>query len=122
MKKTIFILSIIFFTSLFTFSLFAQEIDTKKIDDYITKAQKQWNIPGMAIAIVKDGKILFSKGYGVREYGKKDKVDDESLFAIASNTKAFTASALSILVDQGKINWDDPVQKYLPMLHMFLKT
>jgi len=97
----------------------AQQLDAKQLDNYIKKSQKQWNIPGLAIAIVKDGEILFSKGYGIREYGKKDKVTNESLFAIASNTKAFTASALSILVDQGKIDWDDKVQKYLPDFKLY---
>ncbi|MCF6185849.1 MAG: beta-lactamase family protein, partial [Bacteroidales bacterium] len=96
------------------FSVKSQTVDIKKLDKYIQNAQKQWNILGLAIAIVKDDKVIFSKGYGVKEYGKKDKVTDKSLFAIASNTKAFTAGALSILVDEGKISWDDPVRKYLP--------
>jgi CubicO group peptidase (beta-lactamase class C family) len=65
------------------------------------------------------GISIFSKGYGIREYGKKDKVTDESLFAIASNTKAFTSAALSILVEEGKISWDDPVQKYLPDFKLY---
>ena len=97
----------------------AQELDLKKLDKYIKTAQKQWNIPGLAIAIVKDDKIIFSKGYGVKEYEKKAKVTDKSLFAIASNTKAFTAAALSILVDEGKISWDDPVRKYLPYFQLY---
>ncbi len=109
------------FMLLFVFFTFtnAQEIDLKKLDKYIKNAQKQWNIPGLAIAIVKDDKVIFSKGYGVKEYSKKGKVTDKSLFAIASNTKAFTAAALSILVDEGKISWDDPVREYLPYFQLY---
>ncbi len=96
-----------------------QSVDLKKIDQYIINAKNEWNIPGMAVAIVKNDKVIFSKGYGIREYGEKKKVSDESLFAIASNTKAFTSAALSILVDEGKISWDDPVRKYLPWFKLY---
>lgn len=102
-----------------SFSVHSQSLDLKKLDKYIKSAQKQWNIPGLAIAIVKNDEVIFSKAYGVKEFGKKDKVTDKSLFAIASNTKAFTASALSILVDEGKIKWDDPVRKYLPYFQLY---
>lgn len=90
------------------------EARLKEIDDYATKAGRDWNVPGFAIAIVKDDRVVFAKGYGVRELGKPTPVDDKTLFAIASNTKAFTAAALAILVDEGKVKWDDPVTKYLP--------
>ncbi|MCU1289529.1 MAG: serine hydrolase [Acidobacteria bacterium] len=86
----------------------------KEIDAYAEKARGDWNIPGMAIAIVKDDKIVFAKGYGVRELGKTDRVDENTLFAIASNSKAFTTAALAILADEGKLNWDDKVIKHLP--------
>jgi CubicO group peptidase (beta-lactamase class C family) len=68
----------------------------------------------MAVAIVKDGKMVLAKGYGVKKFSEKDEVDENTLFAIASNTKAFTAAALAILVDEGKIHWDDKVRDYLP--------
>jgi CubicO group peptidase (beta-lactamase class C family) len=119
MKTTISLIFAIILTGVLHLSTNAQDLNIVKVDDYIKKAKKQWNIPGLAIAIVKDGKVLFSKGYGVREYGKKEKTTDESLFAIASNTKAFTASALSILVEKGEISWDDPVQKYLPYFQLY---
>ncbi|MDF1546325.1 MAG: serine hydrolase [Bacteroidales bacterium] len=119
MRLLFFTFLIVFSINLFSFSLSGQNLDTNKLDEYIKRSKDQWNIPGLAIAIVKDGEIIFSKGYGVREFGKPDKVDDESLFAIASNTKAFTASALSILVDEKKIDWDDPVQKYLPYFKLY---
>ncbi len=99
----------------------AQTIEArlKEIDDYATKAGRDWNVPGFAIAIVKDDRVVFAKGYGVRELGKPAPVDDKTLFAIASNTKAFTAAALAILVDEGKVRWDDPVTKYLPEFQLY---
>jgi len=95
------------------------EARLKEIDDYATKAGRDWNVPGFAIAIVKDDRVVFAKGYGVRELGKPTPVDDKTLFAIASNTKAFTSAALAILVDEGKVKWDDPVTKYLPEFQLY---
>lgn len=95
------------------------QVDLKKIDRYIAKAQKDWNVPGLAVAIVKDGKVVHSKGYGVLEEGKPYNVDENTLFAIASNTKAFIASALGTLVDQGKIGWKDKVRDYLPYFELY---
>lgn len=90
-----------------------------EIDEYARKAMQEWNVPGMSVAIVKDDQVIFAKGYGVRELGKTTPVDEHTLFAIASNTKAFTAAALGILVDEGKIKWDDPVTKYLPDFQLY---
>jgi len=95
------------------------EARLKEIDEYAAKAGRDWNVPGFAIAIVKDDRVVFAKGYGVREMGKPAPVDDKTLFAIASNTKAFTAAALAILVDEGKVKWDDPVTKYLPEFQLY---
>jgi CubicO group peptidase (beta-lactamase class C family) len=89
------------------------------VDAYANRVMDTWGGPGMAIAVVKDDKVVFAKGYGVRELGKPDKVDENTLFAIASNTKAFTAASLAILVDEGRINWDDKVTKYLPDFRMY---
>ena len=100
-------------------ALKAQSIDLKKIDKYILDAQKEWNIPGMAVAIVKDNKIIFSKGYGLRNVEKKSKVNESTVFAIASNSKAFTTAALSILVDEGKLNWEDKVVDHLPWFKLY---
>lgn len=103
-------------------SLFAQKEQQKTLkalDEYYSKALTDWEVPGMAIAIVKDDSVIFEKGFGVREIGKTDKVDANTLFAIASNTKAFTAAALAILVDEGKIKWDDKVIKYLPWFQLY---
>src|SRR6476469_1682181 len=101
--------------------VYGQSIDQKvaAIDAYANKVMDTWHGPGMAIAVVKDDKVVLAKGYGVRELGKPEKVDENTLFAIASNTKAFTTASLAILVDEGKINWNDKVSKYLPELQMY---
>jgi CubicO group peptidase (beta-lactamase class C family) len=90
----------------------------KGFDDYVTKALKDWDVPGCAIAIVKDGKVILAKGYGIRKLGESDPVDEKTIFAIASCTKAFTAAALALLVEEGEISWDDPVTKHLPKFQL----
>jgi len=89
-----------------------------EFDQWIEQTREAWQVPGLAVSIVWGEKLLLSKGYGVREIGKPEAVDDQTLFAIASNSKAFTADALAILVDEGKLRWDDPVQKYLPWFRL----
>ncbi len=88
-------------------------------DEYVNNAIKEWQVPGLAIAIVKDDRIVLAKGYGVRELGKPTAVDERTLFAIGSSSKAFTAAAVAMLVDDGKVKWDDPVTKYLPNFQLF---
>lgn len=95
------------------------QADLKKLDAYYAKALKDWDVPGMSIAIVKDGKIVFSKGYGVKEQGKPDAPDENTLYAIASNTKAFTAAIIAQLVEEGKLGWNDKVKKYLPYFELY---
>lgn len=87
-------------------------------DEYLTKGVADWQIPGLAVAVVKDGEVVFAKGYGVLELGKPAAADADTLFAIGSTTKAMTAAALGMLVDEGKIGWDDPVTKYLPWFQL----
>lgn len=94
-------------------------LDLKALDEYIRKSMEEWRIPGLSIAIVKNDTIIYSKGFGVRDINKDDPVDEHTLFAIASNTKAFTSSALAVLVDQGKIRWDDRVKEYLPWFELY---
>ncbi|HEX8355234.1 MAG TPA: serine hydrolase [Pyrinomonadaceae bacterium] len=109
--------------ALFIFSpaLAAQTLEgrLKEIDAYAAKAGQDWKVPGFSVAIVKDDRVVFVKGYGVRELGKPEPVDGDTLFAVASNTKAFTAAALAALVDEGKLRWDDPVTKYLPWFQLY---
>ena len=88
-------------------------------DQYVEKAMKEWEVPGLAIAIVKDDRVVFAKGYGVREIGGTAAVNEQTLFAIGSSSKAFTAATVALLVDEGKIKWDDPVTKYLPAFQLF---
>lgn len=83
------------------------------LDAYVQKIMADWKVPGLAVAVVKDGKLVLARGYGVRELGKPGKVDANTLFTIASNSKAFTAAALGTLVAQNKLHWDDPVTQYL---------
>lgn len=88
--------------------------DIDAFEKYAEAARQQWKVPGMSIAIVKDGKVLMSKGFGVRELGKNEPVTAETLFGAMSTTKAMTAVAMGILVDEGKVSWNDKVQKHLP--------
>jgi CubicO group peptidase (beta-lactamase class C family) len=87
-------------------------------DEYVAKGVADWQIPGLAVAVVKDGEVVFAKGYGLRELGRPEPADTDTLFAIGSTTKAMTAAALAILVDEGKLGWDDPVTKHLPWFQL----
>ena len=87
-------------------------------DAYVEAVRKQFDVPGIAVAIVQDGRIVLERGYGLREIGKPEPVDAHTLFAIASNTKAFTAASLSMLADQGKLSLDDRVIDHLPWFRM----
>jgi CubicO group peptidase (beta-lactamase class C family) len=96
----------------------ALPISPSTIDATVARAMKAFQVPGMAVGIIKDGKLVYAKGYGVRELGKPAQVDADTLFQIGSNTKAFTTAALALLVDAGKIHWDDKVIDYLPQFRM----
>lgn len=113
----------ILFSLLLHFSImsFAQipSVDFKKLDTYFEKSQKEWGVPGMSIGIVKEGKLVFSKGYGTLEEGKSLTPNGQSLYAIASNSKAFTSALIGILVQEGKLNWDDKVRKHLPYFSLY---
>jgi CubicO group peptidase (beta-lactamase class C family) len=88
------------------------------LDAQVASAMKQFEVPGLALAVVKDGRVVLARGYGMRRLGDPAPVDANTLFQIASNTKAFTTAALSMLVDEGKLHWDDPVVKYLPWFQL----
>jgi CubicO group peptidase (beta-lactamase class C family) len=92
------------------------------LDAYIKRGLKAWNIPGLALTIVKDGQVIVSKGYGVREVGKPEPVDDKTLFYIASNTKLFTGMAISKLVEDKQLSLDDRVRKHLPDFRLWDST
>ncbi|MBK6948793.1 MAG: serine hydrolase [Haliscomenobacter sp.] len=95
--------------------LFSQP-DVAAFDRYVEQAAKQWEVPGLAVAVVKDGKVLMAKGYGVRKLGEPGQVNAQTIYGICSTTKAMTAAAMAILVDEGKVAWDDPVIKHLPRI------
>lgn len=121
MKKCYWILLLLSFV---TSPLSAQKptFITDSLDAYIKKGMADWRIPGLAVAVVKDGKILFVKGYGVKEVGTSSPVDENTLFPIASNTKLFTGTALALLDEQKKLSLNDKVTKYLPDYQLFDPT
>lgn len=85
-----------------------------QIDAAVHRAMADWNVPGLALAVVKDGVPILVKGYGVRDVTHKEPVTPETIFGLLSPTKSFTATALAMLVDEGRLSWDDPVERYLP--------
>jgi CubicO group peptidase (beta-lactamase class C family) len=89
------------------------------VDQWVARAMRTFDVPGLALAIVKDDGVVLAKGYGVRKLGETTPVDARTLFGIASNTKAFTATALGLLVEEGKIEWDAPIVRYLPAFAMW---
>ncbi|WP_372784622.1 serine hydrolase [Phenylobacterium sp.] len=91
----------------------------QEVDQLAQRILQTFQVPGMSVAIVKDGTVLFAKGYGVRAVGKPEKVDADTLFGIGSNTKAFTVAALAVLVDEGKLRWDDKVTDLIPGFRLY---
>src|SRR4029079_6608168 len=89
-----------------------------QIDQWVTRAMTAFDVPGLSVTVVKDGVVVVAKGYGVRRLGDSAPVDARTLFGIASNTKAFTATGLGILADEGKVRWDRRVIGYLPWFQM----
>lgn len=114
--------STLIFLTIFCFfvndNAFAQ-LSSKQVDSLVQKAMEQFDVAGVAVAIVKDGKVVHEKGYGVKSIETKLPVDEHTNFQIASNSKAFTTAALAILVDEGKIAWTDKVKKYIPEFTMY---
>ena len=83
-------------------------------DAHASQALGDWKVPAVAISVVKDGRVVFARGYGVRKLGGNARVDADTVFPIASITKAFNATALAMLVDEGRLQWTDPVIKHIP--------
>jgi CubicO group peptidase (beta-lactamase class C family) len=96
----------------------AQDVP-KDLGQYVARAVKVFDVPGVSVVIVKDGKLVVAKGYGVRKLGESFQVDEYTMFGIGSNTKAFTTAALATLVDEERISWDDPVYGRLPGFAMY---
>jgi len=89
------------------------------LDAHVERVRREFRVPGLAVAIVKDGEVVLARGYGVRREGDPGRVDADTLFGIASNSKAFTCAALSQLVERHALSWDDPVIRHLPGFRMF---
>jgi len=102
---------------LFSFTLTAQ-IKEKKLDRLIENTLKTFDVPGISVGIVKDGKVIYAKGHGVRSLTNKKDMNKNTLVGVASNSKGFTCFALGILVDEGKLDWDDKVRKHIPEFKM----
>lgn len=96
----------------------AQAIDTDAVDAIVQDALKAWRVPGAALAIVRGDEVVYLKGYGVRDLDSRQPVNPDTLFAIASCSKAFTATAIAILIDEGKMTWDDPVRKHIDFFRL----
>ena len=96
----------------------AQPAPLDGLDAYIEQGMRDWEVPGLAIAVVHGDSVVLARGYGVREMGSEAPVDEHTLFAIASTTKAMTTAALGMLVDDGRIGWDDPVARHLPTFQL----
>ncbi|HEV2351504.1 MAG TPA: serine hydrolase [Terriglobia bacterium] len=88
-------------------------------DQFVAQVMKDWKVPGVAVAIVKDGKLILAKGYGERDTHQHLPVTPQTLFAIGSISKSFTVTAMGMLVDEGKLDWDKPVRNYIPEFKMF---
>ena len=102
---------------------FAQDKEIQKkmksFDKEMEQNLKDWNIPGVGIGIVKDGKLVYVKGYGYRDYEKKLPITANTLFQIASNTKLFTSTAIGFLVNEGKLDWDKPIKTFVPSIQFY---
>jgi len=94
------------------------QIDTKAVDRVVTSAMTAFNVPGVAVAIVQNDRVVYAKGFGTTEIGGTTAVTADTLFGIGSTTKAFTTTAMAMLVDEGKMHWDDPVRKHLSYFHL----
>src|SRR5579859_2685916 len=87
--------------------------------DFVHATMQDWKVPGLAIAIVKDGELVFSQGFGKRDVEQNLEVTPQTLFPIGSATKAFTTMAIALLADEGKLDWDVPVKEYLPTFKLY---
>lgn len=103
----------------FATNLQAQILTNKQIDSVVEKTLTTFDVPGIAVAVIKDGKLIHAKGYGVRSIKTNQKIDENTLFGVASNTKAFTAASLGMLVDEKKLTWDTKVTDIIPEFKMY---
>ena len=113
-----YILAVFLFVNIVSSTLFAQEALPENFDAWLESGRKDWKIPGMAVGIVKNGEVIYAKGFGEKQLGVGELVDANTIFSIASVSKNITAAALGILVDEGKIKWDDKITKHIPWFQL----
>ena len=111
--------ALVFLSLYFNFSVNAQVLSNAQIDSLVQKTMKTFDVPGMAVAVLKDGKMYHKNTYGVRSLKTNAAVNENTLFGVASNTKAFTAAALGQLIDQGKLTWDTKVNDVIPEFKLY---
>src|SRR5580693_3851881 len=92
--------------------------DWSALEQYINSSMREWKVPGASVAIVKDGSVIYMKGFGVRDVSTNQPVTADTLFDIGSCTKAFTSAAIAMLVDEGKMQWDGKVNAYIPFFRL----
>ncbi|MEA2463795.1 MAG: hypothetical protein QOJ98_1542, partial [Acidobacteriota bacterium] len=110
----------VFVAFLLSLSLHGQQksFDTRSVDKIVESAMRAWQVPGAAVAVVREDRVVYVQGYGVKELGTTQPVTPDTLFQIASTSKAFTTAAISMLAAEGKLSWDDPVRKHLPYFQL----
>jgi len=121
MKKSNYILALAliwFGTISFINPVTAQQAMPDDFAEWIEEGMEEWSIPGMAVAVVKDGEVIFESGFGLRRKGSGDRVDENTVFGIASVSKNMTAAALAVLADEGKLSWDDRVVDHIPWFEL----
>jgi CubicO group peptidase (beta-lactamase class C family) len=111
--------SIPFVFLVLSYTTVSAQITSHEIDSLVERTMKTFDVPGIAVAVVKDDKVIHSRGYGVRSLNTKLRTDENTLFGIASNSKAFTTAALGILIDEKKLTWDDKVIDYIPEFRLY---
>ncbi len=114
MKKHFFLVC-----TFFAFSLNLAQIEEQKLDDLVKNTLTTFDVPGISVGVIKDGKVVYSKGFGKRSLANNLPMNDETLVGIASNSKGFTCTALAILADEGKLSWNDKVTKFIPEFQMY---
>ncbi|HQX56330.1 MAG TPA: serine hydrolase [Pyrinomonadaceae bacterium] len=121
MKKQIFsyFLGLAILVLVLANSAHSQVLTSAEIDLLVERSMKAFDVPGISVGVIKDGKVIYAKGHGVRSLNASAKMDENTLVGIASNSKAFTTVSLGILVDEGKIKWDDRVQDYIPEFKLY---
>src|SRR5262245_25267407 len=105
-------------TPLLLLALHAAPADDRAIDDAVRHAMKLWRVPGCAVVIVRDDRVVYCKGHGVEKLGGDRAVSADTLFPLSSCSKSFTTAAMALLVEEGKLGWDDKVQKHLPWFRL----